>query len=81
MHQFSNLCFFMITVYHAAFQNKNPERKIASLLNLEHYHNQTEISKKFWREIFSAIWTLNLLVTGSYDVYYNITCSCLWREK
>ena len=27
MHQFSNLCFFMITVYHAAFQNKNPERE------------------------------------------------------
>lgn len=27
MHQFSNLCSFMITVYHAAFQNKNPKRK------------------------------------------------------
>ena len=55
--------------------------KIASLLVLEHYHNQTEISKKLWREIFSAIWTLNLLVAGSYDLYYNITCTGLYREK
>ena len=42
-------------VYHAALINKNPKRKIGSLFVLEHYHNQTKISKKLWREIFSAI--------------------------
>ena len=56
---------------------------MASLLVLEHYHNQTEISKKLWREIFSAIWTLNLLVTGSYDLYslYTTTLPVLAFEE